>query len=312
VIRKIVVPLDQSALAEQALGVAVALAHATGASVELLLVHESFAVEGFEESQRPGPRVNRETSYLEKTASDLKSRQSLNASPTLLSGDPAEMICQHAKAIGADIIVMTSHGRTGFSRAWLGSVADRVVREARIPVLLVRPTDGHRGGQTNALFNHVLVLLDASPVSETIIDDAVAIARAGRGRVTLLHVTQPVPIVMPLHGAPVVDAPIVPDVAATDQVVSVERSRLDALANRIKTDVDVDITVVVNPFVARTILDIARQSGADLIALTTRGRGPSRLIIGSIADKILRGCDLPVLIKRPLESGHEDRSPSPG
>jgi len=296
---KIVVPLDQSSLAEDALGCASALARATGAAIDLVLVHDPFAASGYEGMPADDQRRPSEEAYLDHIAHELQSGASVRPTFAVLNGVPAEMICRRAIDVGADLIVMTSHGRTGFNRAWLGSVADGVVRHAGIPVLLLRSTEAERPERRERLFTHVLVLIDASSESEAIIDAALSIARAGNGHITLLHVVQPVPLIIPDYGATMMGAAPVADMELTERVAAEARERLGELAIRVSQGVDVNTAVVIDTRVAQAILDFAAQTAADLVALTTRGRGASRLIVGSTADKVLRGSNLPVLIKRP-------------
>jgi len=309
---KIVVPLDRSSLAEDALGCASALVRATGAAIDLVLVHDPFAASGYEgmppeDSARPN-----EQAYLDRIARELQSGASVQATCAVVNGVPVDMICRRAIEIGADLIVMTSHGRTGFNRAWLGSVADGVIRRAGIPVLLLRSTEAERTDRRERLFKHVLVLIDASSESEAIIDATLSIARAGNGHITLLHVVQPVPLIIPDYGAPMSGAPPVADMELTERVAAQARERLGELAVRVSQGVDVNTAVVIDTRVAQAILDFAAQTAADLVALTTHGRGASRLIVGSTADKVLRGSNLPILIKRPRSDVYFDQVRVPG
>src|SRR5262249_49172238 len=153
-------------------------------------------------------------------ASQLETESSIRPTCAVLTGSPVEMICRRAADVGADLIVMTSHGRTGFNRAWLGSVADGVIREGGIPVLLLRSTEAERTSRDERLFDHVLALIDSSPISETILGDAVSIARAGGGHMTLLHVVQPIPITVPDYGTPITNLPVVADMEASDAIAA--------------------------------------------------------------------------------------------
>jgi nucleotide-binding universal stress UspA family protein len=296
---KILVPLDRSSLAEDALGRAAALMRTTGAALDLVLIHDPFATSGYEGMPADGQWRPDEEAYLERIAHELQAAGSVPPTRAVVGGNPVEMICRRAAEVSADLIVMTSHGRTGFNRAWLGSVADGVIRQSGIPVLLLRSSEAERPERKERLFTHVLVLIDASEESEAIIETALSVSRAGNGHITLLHVVQPVPLIIPEYGTPVTGAPGVADMELTERVAASARERLGALAMRVSQGVDVNTAVVIDTRIAHGILDFAAQTAADLVALTTRGRGASRLIVGSIADKVLRGSDLPVLIKRP-------------
>jgi nucleotide-binding universal stress UspA family protein len=299
--RKILVPLDRSDLSEQALGRAAEIARAAQGELDLVLVHQPFPFGGFDEPPWNSPAWNADHQYLEMIAAEFASGADVVATHTILKGDAADMISSRADEIGADLIVMTSHGRTGLSRAWLGSVADRVLRRSGVPVLLLRPDEGRsRVDARREPFKHLLLAIDGSPESVTIIPPAVQLAQLTGARVTLLRVVRPIPLIVPEYGIPVTAPPIVPDEAVMQQVVEEARAHLVALAARSSENgVSVDAQIVVNDHVARAILDFAAAQGVDAIAMTTRGRGASRVLVGSTADKVLRATNVPLLVARP-------------
>jgi nucleotide-binding universal stress UspA family protein len=97
---------------------------------------------------------------------------------TLLDGPVAEAIAAYAETHRVDLVVMTTHGRGLLSRAWLGSVADRLVRQLPMPMLLVRPHETDPADITNPpSINHVLIPLDGSELSECIVPHALALGR---------------------------------------------------------------------------------------------------------------------------------------
>ena len=147
--RKLLVPLDRSSLAEEAIGQAASVARESGASIDLVLVHEPFPVRRFADLPWEGDS-SAEQKYLESIAAELGSGAHVTATCAVLRGAPGDMIGRRARDIGADLIVMTSHGRTGFSRTWLGSVADAVMRKSAIPVLMLRPEQGTTNRRTAA------------------------------------------------------------------------------------------------------------------------------------------------------------------
>ena len=77
---------------------------------------------------------------LARAAADLAESFGIKISAAVREGKPHEEICEAAKALGADLIVLTTHGYTGLKHVWLGSTAERVVRHALCPVLVVRAT----------------------------------------------------------------------------------------------------------------------------------------------------------------------------
>jgi nucleotide-binding universal stress UspA family protein len=212
------------------------------------------------------------------------------------------MICQRAHDVDADLIVMTSHGRTGLSRSWLGSVADAVLRRSAVPVLLQRPIEGKsRRDAAHHLFKHVLVPLDGSGRAAEILSSASSLARSSGARVTLLRAVQPVPAIIADAGLPFIYPPTIQDDVATARLVDEAKQEIAEVARRLRVDgVAVEAHVVVAAHIASAILDFARGHDVDVIAMTTHGRGASRLLIGSVADKVIRGSGLPMLLHRPL------------
>ncbi len=141
----IMVPLDGSPLAEKALPHAVEIARKFGARLTLFAVIESYQV--YTQPGVVGPIVSVPMESEEETnamrrylrgIADKLAQDGLDVVTEVRQGDPAAEICDYARNIGADLIVMSTHGRSGIRRWVYGSVADRVLRSANIPILLVR------------------------------------------------------------------------------------------------------------------------------------------------------------------------------
>ncbi len=134
---RLLVPLDGSALAERALEAATALGH-EGSSVALVRVVEPLAAPNDgEQATAPAHDLHDEAAaYLKTTAARLEA-QGIQTGTEVMRGAPAEQVIAAARAHDADLIVMSTHGRSGPARWFLGSVADEVVRHADRPVLLV-------------------------------------------------------------------------------------------------------------------------------------------------------------------------------
>ena len=143
--RSITVPLDGSAFAEQALGMAQLLADWYGATLNLVSVIEpvidSAMLDGHAhplwQVAQQHPLQAKAHIYLDHIAERLKQR-GFNVETCVLEGTPAENIAHYAEQHGTDVVVMTTHGRSGLQRLWMGSVATRVVRTSSCPVLLLR------------------------------------------------------------------------------------------------------------------------------------------------------------------------------
>ena len=306
---KLLVPLDRSPLAAQAVGPAVSIARAARAALDLVVVHEPFPFGGFRDIPWNGDDGSDDLKYIEAVAAEVRSGASVPVTSAVLHGAPAEMICARARDVGADLIVMTSHGRTGLSRAWLGSVADAVVRHSAIPVLLLRPIEKPADlvGATPA-FKRMLVLLDGSALAADIIPTATQLAQASGATIVLLRIVPFVPLLANLQPEmPLATLPLVPDDDATQRLEETVRSELEGVAERLRetSHLTVETHVVVNVNTAEAIIDFARGHHIDVIAMSTHGRGASRVLLGSIADKMLRASGLPVLVRRPEGVGAE-------
>lgn len=318
--RAIVVPLDGSELALGALPLAVAIARAWKARLELVRVHLALADgETVALAQLDAEIRAREEEYLARTAADISRGTGLEAE-TAIAEDPAgAAIADRAAVLHADLIVMTTHGYTGLTRLWLGSVADGVLRHATIPVLLVRPREPVEAGAEDTgsaapapdlgtwlrpapLPGRILIPLDGSDRAEAIVPHATALGKLGDASYTLLQVVKPVRI--PLHPYPYL-APMF-ETDAAEQQAAVERARgyLDGVAARIRArtpGASVRTEVCVDDRPATAIVERAKEGDADVIALTTSGHGIARLVAGSVADKVLRAAERPLLIVRPEE-----------
>ena len=139
---RILLTLDGSELAEQALPHAVAQADRFGAELVLMRVLEPFPRVGIlwqeDVTRAEKQAMEQARDYLEGIATTMQDR-GLVAKPIVILGQPSETIVRFAEANGVDLIVICTRGRSGLSRWLMGSVADRVVRGATVPVLLVRP-----------------------------------------------------------------------------------------------------------------------------------------------------------------------------
>lgn len=140
---RVLVPLDGSELAETILPFAERIAGPLGAEVVLLTVVEPLsAITGLATGgvDRPDALFLRQLearTHLTETAKPLEAR-GLRVRTLLGLGVPAVEIVESARAVGADLIAMTTHGRSGLRRAVFGSVAEEVLRAASVPVLMIR------------------------------------------------------------------------------------------------------------------------------------------------------------------------------
>jgi nucleotide-binding universal stress UspA family protein len=299
----ILVPLDGSRFSAHALPVALDLVRRTGGVLHLAHVHapplpptyfgELVIYDShWEEQLREEARQ-----LLREAATSVRGHGDVAVVTALLEGEVVPSLAGYADRHDVDTIVMTTHGRGGISRAWLGSTADGLIRQTHRPLLLVRP-EGDDAPDQRADFRRILVPLDGSDVSEDVLEPALALARRTGAALVLLRVCTPVYVVGRPFAAP---ASVRLDSGEVDRKQEQAKRYLEGLAAQLGADgQQVETAVVLREQAAPAILDFAVETGADLIAMATNGRsGWSRLALGSVADKVVRGSPLPVMVLRP-------------
>jgi nucleotide-binding universal stress UspA family protein len=308
--RSLLVPLDGSAAAEHALPWALSLARRFTAALKIAHVHApvwgAYGEGGWYDAIVDRELREQMQAYLDDVVQRLSEVTDVSVSTALLDGLVAGAINRHAMESGVDLVVMTTQGRGPVARFWLGSVADALVRQSTIPMLFVRPTESEADLTQEPAFGRVLIPLDGSQLAEQILEPATALAVATKAEVTLLRVVQQLtPESYVPHSRRV--SGIRP--ALLKQLQDVDRQErtraedyLNQLAERLGTrSLTVETRVVSHVRPATAILEDASARGVDLIALATQGRGGlKRLLVGSVADKVLRGATTAVLVYRPV------------
>lgn len=293
----ILVPLDGSEFGEQALPLARAIAREHRARIELAHVHQLVFVEGqvtlpdFERELR-----EQETDYLQRLGEGLSRELNGSVHGQLLDGATVPALCEHASDARADLVVLTTHGRGGIERLWLGSVTDSLIRQLNIPVLVIRPNGEALGWEPKTHPRRVVVPLDGSQLSERILEHAMALGHADETRYLLVQVVPP----WRSFGGPALP---VDQNRLREISIKAATAELREAARRVETEgFQVDTEVLVDPSPAGAVLEYARKVHADLIAMTTHGRGGvRRMMLGSVADKVIRAASIPVLLLRPPE-----------
>ena len=215
----------------------------------------------------------------------------------LLEGDASEEILRRARATPTDLIVMGTHGRRGFDRWILGSVAGRVAQRARCAVLTVpRPPEETTPG--TARYDQILCPVELSSSQRTV-EMAVSLAVASKARLTVLHVLDHLPQRETIARAAQIDWPEFEQRLARDT-----RERLrQVVAAQLASSRAVDDWVVVGK-AYREILKAAEARGASLIVMGIHGQNPvERAFVGSTALQVLRQARCPVLTVRAADEG---------
>jgi nucleotide-binding universal stress UspA family protein len=288
--QKILCPTDFSPGAEQALRVAVRIATEQGA--ELVIAHATYLPSSVFAGELPFPpdaiqrlleEEQRELEGATRSAIELGAQR---VSSQFLSGQPWAQIVEALDTDPAfDLVVMGTQGRSGLSRVLLGSVAEKVVRHARCPVLAVRP-DSKLAPYTN-----VLCPIDFSDTSQHAVELAGALTRPGGTGITLLHVIE----------APVAFSgePLAP--AFLQDLSKRSSELLEQWASRLREQVSVAVVTrsrLGNPG-SQTLAVLHEDRTFDLVAMGSHGRtGLRRALIGSVAEKVVRHAPCAVLVAR--------------
>jgi nucleotide-binding universal stress UspA family protein len=300
----IVVPLDGSAFGEHALPLALSLARRANATLEIVHVHVPLAdlyaetIANVESGLDTGRR-QQEQAYLDKTAQRLIGLSGAPVKARLLEGPVAGALQEYLSACGADLVVMTTHGRGALSRWWLGSVADELIRRVPVPLVAIRPHEKEPDFSREPEPRHVLIPLDGSPLAEHVLPAATELGGPTRTEYTLLRVVQPFAVTA-FDAAGLGAGTVVPEALARLRQEAVDY--LDRVARRLRQQgLWVETVVAVHDQPAVAILDAVRERPCDLVAVATHGRhGLARLMLGSVADKVVRAAPVPVLVYRPV------------
>jgi nucleotide-binding universal stress UspA family protein len=205
-------------------------------------------------------------------------------------GSAARVILDVAEQESATMIAMATHGQTGLRRLLLGSVAESVIRKSPVPVLVARPFWSYEllprwtEKAEDRPIRTILLPLDGSKRSSAIVPCATEMATLFASRVILLRVVEP-----------------------TDKKGSDDGATSVAHLNRFSLALEMKgletLSMVRQGKPAQKILEAARAHEADLIAMATHGRsGLSRLVSGSVTEKVLREAPCPMLVVRPAKS----------
>ena len=282
----ILVPVDGSEGADAAIGHAADIAERFDAAVRVLFVantkRDSVTTVGtdvVDALERKGEQI------VEPVADDLRER-GVDCETEVVRGDPATAIADYAESQGMDLVVMPTHGRDGLSRLLLGSVTEKTVRLSEVPVLTIRTSDDAR---TSFPYENVLVPTDGSEAAGAAADEAVDLAAE-------LDAT--------LHAVSVVDDTSlgfdVRSASATEDLEDAAQDAVDEVAARAgEAGVDSVTERVLRGRVHRQILGYVDDNDVDLVAMGTTGRGGAdRLLLGSVAERLVRSSPVPVLTVR--------------
>ncbi len=295
VMKSILVPLDGSALAERALPHAEAIARATQARLVLVRVEHERTLGGMQNEANRMVVMQEAEAYLTTIVERLWAA-GLPAEISVAYGDVAAEISAAAECYGADLIVMATHGRGGLGRVVYGSIAEALAQRSSIPILLVRA--GSATPPTLPFSGHpsIVVPLDGSDLAEEALPVAVNLSMALGGALVLLQAVSPfeeavhpeaVRLGFPQHEA---------------ERMAQAHTYLHTLVARSATggcQVHCDVRYGVP---AEAIQEAVRDHQAALVVMATHGRSAfGRLLVGSVAQSVVRHTEVPVALVRPRQ-----------
>jgi nucleotide-binding universal stress UspA family protein len=298
-IKSILCPVDFSDVSNHALEHAVMLASWYHANLFVLHVHRlAMPVTGIgpyvAEMVQPAVLTDEERSQLLGTLKDLvePARAGGVAVEILLDEglNVAQTVEERAQSLPADLITLGTHGRTGFQRLVLGSVAERVLRVARCPVMTVPAREPDTTHRSPAALQRIICPIDFSSASSRAIEYAASLASQADARLTVMHVIE-----LPVDP---VDTP--PDFHDYRQrLVAEARDRMrHTITDNIRQTCEVDELLLVGR-AYKEILRVAQDQFADLIVMGVQGRGAVDLMFfGSTTNHVVRQAACPVLTIR--------------
>jgi len=297
----ILVPFDELALSERALPFATTLARTTGARLVLVRAASARPLPGMDARVAELAARRRAEAELGVLVERLR-QERFSAEAAVYAGEAGEAIVDAVRQWQADLVVMSTEGRTGMTRWIGGSVADSVLRHTPVPVLLVPAASRRTWPADGGL--RILVPLDGSELAEQALVQARAVAGTG-GEILLYRVLMPYASI---------DSGERLDTFWVDLLAEVRGDAvhyLEGVASTLRAEGYRVRTAVEHGAPSAHIAEYARYEQVDLIVLGSHGRaGAARWLLGSVAEDLLREAPAPLLLVRP--QARAGRSPLPG
>ncbi len=302
VIREILVPLDGSSLAESVLPAASALAKAFGARIKLLHIIE----------ERPPERIHgephltdgdRAQAYLDEVARQpvfQGQAVEVHVHPTK-QGDVAESVVDHAQEFGADLVVLSTHGKGGLRGFLFGRIALRALQRGTTPILLVNPTSA--GEAPPFTCRTILVPLDGTPAHEPALSVASTLARAWKAA---LHLEIVVHTVGTLSGHEAATGVLMPSAtrALLDLAERGAEEYLERAAQTLKAEGLSTTSHVSRGEPAACLVKAADRVNADLVVMASHAKGAMDAFwSGSLTPKVVEKLRRPILLVRAAPEG---------
>jgi nucleotide-binding universal stress UspA family protein len=297
--RVIMVPIDGSAFSREALFQGLRIARKTNAQLRLVRVTSILGLVGGPETvalENTARAAEREgvLGDLYRLAAECRANSSIDITASVEDGPVADALCGHARRNNVDLIVMATHARRGMARVWHGSVADRLIRETRLPVIIVRPPSIATELVDGPCYKRIVVALDGSALAEKSLDAAVSLAELEHAELTLLRIVHSAKDIRVGEMHSTIGPARARDVDEAERYLASVRVRVAPRYTKLRSAVVVadDISVAIRGF--------AQKNNIDIIVIATHGRGGiARAVLGSVADSILSEGSLSALVINP-------------
>jgi nucleotide-binding universal stress UspA family protein len=302
-IRQILCPTDYSEFSRRALDHAMAIARWYGSTITVLHVSEVMPVAAYAPMGIVIPPALLTAADRMAMLAAMKKFAAEEAAPNvaieceIADGRPSAEILDKARTMSCDLLVLGTHGYSGFDRLVLGSVAEKVMRKAECPVLTIPCHAPDAVPMTPALFKEIVCAVDFSACSLRALDYAVSLAKEADARLTVLHVLE-LPPGTPLDFASGVDQPRDLRTFVEETKQNRQQRLHDIIAADARTYCTVE-TLLSMGNVQEEILRIAEERHGGLIVLGVHGHNAlDTMIFGSTTHSVVRRARCPVLTLR--------------
>jgi nucleotide-binding universal stress UspA family protein len=283
-IKTVLVPLDGSDLAEQALGYALPIAKKHDATLHFVFVIRKDADASDDDDARQ---------YL-STIIDQVDHESKTH---VRFGSPADEIIETADELEDPLIVMTTHGRTGIGRWIYGSVADKVVHASDAPVLLLRSGAGRVSGES---IERIMAPVDGSAYSEAALNFAKSMSATFGAELHVVRVAETASLYSSLGYETYAPGAGQPMSDVVEYMVNETHKYISGVTKELKGQGYDAQGAVLEGFAGEELLGYEKKIEPQLVVMATRGRsGFDRFIFGSVAERILKSGTTPVLMVKP-------------
>jgi nucleotide-binding universal stress UspA family protein len=297
--RNIMVPLDGSSFSRDAMLAGLRIAARSGATLRLVKVAMAPAIPGTPDGlthtgEAAKDKHSLALSSLYAAAAECRAHANIPVIASLEHGPIVEALTAYAHRNDVDLIVMKTRGQSGVKRLWFGSVADRLIRESRVPVFVVRPPSVATAIDGENAIKRILVPLDGSELAEYALPAAIRLASIDGASITLLRIVtawkQPEPGALESHLGP----------ASAAEVAEAQRYLDLTLAWPEEPRLHVTRRVLISSDPAAAILDAAKEIEADAVTIATRGHGAlRRATSGSVSDRVMRESEVSTIVLHP-------------